>query len=1289
MKKSKIIKAIAAVATFATVFTTSFSSIASAYSLSMANATTINSDADYNNALKVNIDNDGNLTYSEPASASTSPISSSAATGDWGDTKYDENRDFSWDNATVYFVMTDRFVNGDESNDHSYDRGKDGSGNVVSDYATREGYFHGGDLQGLKTKVDDGYFDNLGVNAIWITAPYEQIHGAMCAKSNNGFKHYAYHGYYTLDYTEMDANMGTAEDLKDFITAAHSHGIRVIFDIVMNHAGYANAIDGQTYGYGNVTDDKLKNIYYGIEEKNLNWFYDYENEASKEGKSGLLDTTTAGKWTTNWWGPKWVRMLKERFPGYEPNGEENSGNEETYLVDGLPDFLTESTGDPGIPPLMEIKWNKESTSKLATEKSELDSFFSSYGIDKSVTGYLCKWLTDWVREYGVDGFRCDTAKHVNVTEWGKLKKAGSQALKEWRENNPDEPGADWTDDFWMTGEAWDHNVGAGKDKYFTTGGFYSMINFGFQGNEGTSGSAAIKFWKGYADAINKVDNFTQLNYISSHDTALSSADRIKSGTMLLLSPGEAQIYYGDETSRPGDGTGSKQPTRSNMNWGSLNKDVLAHWQKLGQFRANHLAVGAGTQTTIDDVTCGRTYTDKNGKTDKVVISLQTGTCKVNVKGFLDNESGVSEVRDAYTGETYSVDGDTVTVNAGANGVILLEDTGSTVKKASVSASKSAGDYYEEDGTFDVTFTVKNAISATYTVDGGKEQTVDLTDGAGTAKVQVGKDAVIGDSKTIDFTLTYKDADDKTQTIEKSFTYTKAETPVIKNLIIHFKDDSWNASTVAAWVYNSDKLNICENQVWPGDNLVKGDDGWYTIEYKTTDPFMVILSGGTGRSTPDGEDPTPIQGENWYYNGKWYTSDPTAPVKPTISSFKADKTSCKLGETITFTTKATGESDLTYSYTVNGKEVEGATDSTFEFTPDKAGTYKVAVTVKDADGVTATSNNVSVKVVEDEVVDPPVDPPVDDSFTVTLKTDPTTSTQKVGTKITLSAVTSVDGDYTYTYYVNDEEVGTGKEFVWTPDKEGTYEVYVEAKNAKNKTVESDVKTFKIVQKDSEITEEKLNGVKLTADVKSPQVAGNKITFTATPDGGSNNIQYTFLINDVEVNNTGNVYSWTPDKKGKYVIVVEASDGDITVTDQLVYTISKAQTNKFTLTMNTKGSITEGALIDITASVQNANGDVTYSYYVKDSNGKVVDKLVEVADETVELGEGLKAGTYTVVVEAVDEDGNTASQTSTVNITKKGGSSEEEGTFDGSNLLLMLALCGAASLMMKNEIKRKAN
>ena len=78
-----------------------------------------------------------------------------------------EKSTFSWDNATVYFVMTDRFYNGNPDNDNSYGRSKDGQDEV--------GTFHGGDLAGLTEKLD--YIESLGANAIWITSPLEQIHG--------------------------------------------------------------------------------------------------------------------------------------------------------------------------------------------------------------------------------------------------------------------------------------------------------------------------------------------------------------------------------------------------------------------------------------------------------------------------------------------------------------------------------------------------------------------------------------------------------------------------------------------------------------------------------------------------------------------------------------------------------------------------------------------------------------------------------------------------------------------------------------------------------------------------------------------------------------------------------------------------------------------------------------------------------------------------------------------------------------------------------------------------------
>ncbi|MFZ3207151.1 MAG: alpha-amylase family glycosyl hydrolase, partial [Pseudomonas sp.] len=112
-----------------------------------------------------------------------------------------------WRNATVYFVLTDRFANGDPGNDRSYGRQPDGEQEI--------GTFHGGDLRGLTGRLD--YLQQLGVNALWISAPVEQIHGWVGGGDQGDFRHYGYHGYYALDFTRLDANMGSEADLRELI----------------------------------------------------------------------------------------------------------------------------------------------------------------------------------------------------------------------------------------------------------------------------------------------------------------------------------------------------------------------------------------------------------------------------------------------------------------------------------------------------------------------------------------------------------------------------------------------------------------------------------------------------------------------------------------------------------------------------------------------------------------------------------------------------------------------------------------------------------------------------------------------------------------------------------------------------------------------------------------------------------------------------------------------------------------------------------------------------------------
>jgi len=549
-----------------------------------------------------------------------------------------------WDNAIVYFVITDRFYNGDTANDTSYGR------EHVTDTA---GHFYGGDLKGLTQKINEGYFNDLSIDAIWITSPLEQIHGWVpggYSGSNPTFKHYAYHGYYHLDWTKLDANMGTESDLQEFVDTAHSKGIRVIFDVVMNHPGYSNIKD---------LSEQIPNVLKtGWDSAGLSNYYNY------------IDFEHAD-WL-NWWGAKWVRggLGPQPRDGQDGRYYDYTGSDDLLKSVGyLPDFYTESTREVGLPKILQ---NKSDTN-------------AKYKEGYKVRDYLISWLTEWVRKYGIDGFRCDTAKHVEKAAWYKLKVGATYALREWKSKNPSKKIDD--SDFWMTGEVWGHGVT--KDDYFTIGGFNSLINFTLQTsiNSALTNIEAIETsYSSYASSINSDPSFNVLSYISSHDTklffsdyAFLNADKQKlAGTLLLLCPGAVQIYYGDECGRKNGtysvGSDTQQKTRSKMVFNDdsdFNADILAHWQKLTQFRKKHVAIGAGSHSRIGS---GTPYTFKRTKdTDKVV-------CVIGATGGSDIVVDVSGIwndgtvlRDFYTGSTATVASGKVTFTADSSGVILIEE----------------------------------------------------------------------------------------------------------------------------------------------------------------------------------------------------------------------------------------------------------------------------------------------------------------------------------------------------------------------------------------------------------------------------------------------------------------------------------------------------------------------------------------------------------------------------------------------------------------------------------------
>lgn len=551
---------------------------------------------------------------------------------------------FSWDNATVYFALTDRFLNGDTSNDNQYGRNKDQNGNVYSGSQSDEGTFHGGDLAGLTQKLNEGYFTDLGVSAIWISAPIEQIHGYVAGEQ---FKHYAYHGYYLLDPTNVDANYGNTDDLKTFIDTAHSKGIRVVFDVVLNHSGYETLYDMNEQGFGSPS--------WGWENE---YFTDNPSGLNTTSFNNFLNKGDENAWS-NWWGQDWMRL--SGVAGYENC---DGGNDISMCLAGLPDFKTDSGSSVGLPPMLQNKWQKEG--RLDEENAELNDFFTKTNLARTPANHLIKWMTDWVREYGVDGFRIDTAKHVPINVWKELKIQANAALKEWQSTHANAQADGQNLDFWMTGEVWGHCVG--KSDYFDNG-FDSVINFCFQ-SAATSTASLEGIYSSYAGAINNDASFNMLSYISSHDTALYNRFNLMfAGSALLMSPGAVQIFYGDESGRQeGSNWHWDEPTRSDMNWGNVSEVLLNHWQTLGAFRSNHVAIGAGSHQLIQATPYAFSRVKDN---DKVIVVMDaSGSTTVSVAGLFSDGTVLT---DAYTGNTATVTSGSITFTANSNGVILISE----------------------------------------------------------------------------------------------------------------------------------------------------------------------------------------------------------------------------------------------------------------------------------------------------------------------------------------------------------------------------------------------------------------------------------------------------------------------------------------------------------------------------------------------------------------------------------------------------------------------------------------
>ncbi|MEO8089943.1 MAG: alpha-amylase family glycosyl hydrolase [Gemmatimonadales bacterium] len=516
-----------------------------------------------------------------------------------------------WNSATVYFLLTDRFQNGDTTNDRALGRAKDA--------AMLRG-FEGGDLAGLLQKIEDGYFDSLGVTAIWMTPFVEQIHAGVDEGTG---KTYGYHGYWTRDWTAVDPALGTTNGLRAVVAAAHRHGIRVLMDAVINHTGPATSQDSP-------------------------------------------------------WPDDWVRS------GPNCSYKSYATTVDCTLVATLPDIRTDRDRPVELPKVLLEKWAREG--RRDRELAELDDYFRRTGHPRAPRYYLIKWLTDWVRELGFDGYRVDTAKHFEPAVSAELKREAQEALTSWRRSHPAQARDKMP--FYMVGEVYGWDPGQGRSYDFGDrqvdffgNGYDALINFGFKSDSGTLEALFTR----YSAMINRgpLRGVSVLNYLSSHDDGSpydrDRRDPIGAGTRLLLAPGTAQIYYGDELARPLRiaGVEGDANLRSFMNWADLRSGgatakVLEHWRKLGRFRRAHPAVGAGVHRTLQvkPYIFSRTL-ETGGRVDRVLVAMDQGEGAKTILVFDVFPDG-TELVDAYSDVRGIVRNGTVSLTTGSGLVLLAE-----------------------------------------------------------------------------------------------------------------------------------------------------------------------------------------------------------------------------------------------------------------------------------------------------------------------------------------------------------------------------------------------------------------------------------------------------------------------------------------------------------------------------------------------------------------------------------------------------------------------------------------
>lgn len=278
----------------------------------------------------------------------------------------------------IYFVMPDRFQNGDKAND----TGGLGKDPLKSGYdPAKRGFYHGGDLKGLTAKLD--YIQGMGATAIWFTPIFKN----KAVQGPKGDESAAYHGYWITDFTSVDPHLGTNAEFKAFVDAAHARGMKVYMDIITNHtADVIQYKEGDGY--------KLPYRDTGA--------FPYSRRGGVAGNSGGAPINNGFLGDSVKTEENFAKLTDPTY-AYTPIVPKAEKNAKTPAWLNDPIYYHNRGGT-----------NWEGESAQYGDFIVLDDLYTEH---PRVVAGMIEIYRDWIKRFKVDGFRIDTARHVNPEFW--------------------------------------------------------------------------------------------------------------------------------------------------------------------------------------------------------------------------------------------------------------------------------------------------------------------------------------------------------------------------------------------------------------------------------------------------------------------------------------------------------------------------------------------------------------------------------------------------------------------------------------------------------------------------------------------------------------------------------------------------------------------------------------------------------------------------------------------------------------------------------------------------------